>query len=592
MTQDDKLERKSWLGALAAVKILEIRPDVTLPALCHELAGAHGPRAALIGERERLRYDELSEKIDRYAAWAEGEGFPPGETITLLMENCPEYAAIWLGVSQAGCVTALLNTALAVDGLVHCINAASSKTLIFSVTFLPVVEAVMKRLPATMRYWMHGAAATSPSVKRLDVAVDVSPIKERPRNIAMQGTAVLIFTSGTTGLPKAARLTHRRLIEWSFWFAGLLGIGAEDRLYDCLPMYHSTGGIVAVGAMLVRGGTVIIRERFSASRFWDDIVTGKCTIFMYIGELCRYLTHGSASNQGAEHQLRLCCGNGLSGDVWEVFQARFQIPRIVEFYAATEGSVSLYNCAGKPGAIGRVPAFLAHNFPVVLVKTDPVTRESFRGTDGLCMICGVDEPGEALGRIADQSDMPSRRFDGYTDDAASNRKILRDVLVAGDAWFRTGDMMRRDAIGFYYFVERLGDTFRWKGENVSAEEVANVICRCPGILGAVVFGVEVPRCEGRAGMAEIKIDGTFSFDDFVKHVETNLPEYARPLFVRICDTLEVTGTFKYKKGQSLSADGLLASATADVWYYDRRLHQAVPFDKSHLEEIAQVVIRA
>jgi fatty-acyl-CoA synthase len=592
MTQDDKLERKSWLGALAAVKILETRPDVTLPALCHELAAAHGARAALIGERERLCYYELSEKIDRYAAWAERAGFPPGETITLLMENCPEYAAIWLGVSQAGCVTALLNTALAVDGLVHCINAASSETLIFSAAFLPIVAAAMKRLPATMRYWMYGGAATSPSIKRLDVAIDASPMTERPRNIAMQGTAVLIFTSGTTGLPKAARLTHRRLIEWSFWFAGLLGIGAEDRLYDCLPMYHSTGGIVAVGAMLVRGGTVIIRERFSASRFWDDIVHEKCTIFMYIGELCRYLTHGPAADQGVEHQLRVCCGNGLSGDVWPVLQARFQIPRIVEFYAATEGSVSLYNCAGKPGAIGHVPAFLAHNFPVVLVKTDPATREIFRGADGLCMICGVDEPGEALGKIADGSDMPSRRFDGYTDETASNRKILRDVLVAGDAWFRTGDMMRRDASGFYYFVERLGETFRWKGENVSAEEVANVIRRCPGILEAIVFGVEVPRCEGRAGMADIKIDGTFTFDVFVRHVEANLPEYARPLFVRVCETLEVTGTFKYKKGQSPSADALLASAAADVWYYDRRLHRAVPFDRSHLEEIARVVVTA
>jgi fatty-acyl-CoA synthase len=580
----EKLERTSWLGALAAIRILETRPDVNLPALCHEMAAVHGERIALSGLDLQLSYGQLSEAISRYAGWAAMQA-QPGETISLLMPNGPDYAAIWLGISQAGCVAALLNTTLAADALVHCITAASSSVLIFSEQFLPVVEAARPLLPAAMRYWMHGAAETAHDFQRLDIET-YAPIPASGK-ISPQSVAVLIYTSGTTGLPKAARLTHARLIEWSFWFAGLLDITPEDRLYNCLPMYHSTGGIVAIGAMLVRGGTVVIRERFSASKFWDDIVFEKCTIFMYIGELCRYLTQSAPAAPPVEHRLRLCCGNGLSGDVWERFQARFQIPRIIEFYAATEGSVSLYNAAGKPGAIGHVPGFLAHNFPVVLVKTDAATGEIFRGPDGRPVLCGDGEPGEALGKITNLSNMPSRHFDGYTDAQASSRKILHDVLALGDAWFRTGDLMRRDPEGFYYFLERLGETFRWKGENVSAEEVANVIRACPGAVEAIVFGIAIPGHEGRAGMAAMTTDARFSFDAFLAHVEAKLPDYARPVFIKICEKLETTATFKYKKSQPSDAISLFAGNAQGVWFYDRVARMMVPVDEQLLQALTQ-----
>lgn len=583
-SEGKKLELKAWLGALEAVKVLETRKDVTLPALIHEMAVAHGERPALIGERDRLSYAHLSARLKRYANWAQSKGLGAGDTICLLMPNCPEYPAIWLGLTQAGCAVALLNTTLDGDALAHCITAAASKNLIFSKAFLPVIEAAKGRLPATMQYWLDGAADSQTWLQRMELESDAPEQTRVPHTPSARDVALLIYTSGTTGLPKAARLTHGRLIEWSFWFAGMWEAGPADRVYNCLPAYHSTGGIVAIGAMLVRGGAVVMRARFSARRFWDDIVAEKCTIFIYIGELCRYLIQDKVADRAVGHQLRLCSGNGLGREVWEKFQARFAIPRIIEFYAATEGSVSLYNCAGKPGAIGHVPGFLRHNFPVTLVKLDAEAGDVLRGEDGLCRICGPGEAGEALGRIAGGSHMPSRQFDGYTDDAASARKILRDVRAEGDAWFRTGDLMRQDEMGFYYFVERLGDTFRWKGENVSTEEVANVLRACGGVQEAIVFGVAIPGFEGRAGMAAITTASGFCSNTLLAHVERHLPDYARPVFIRICASLDLTGTFKYRK-ERFVREGFLSAAHADaVWYYDRQARQFINCDETLRQE--------
>jgi fatty-acyl-CoA synthase len=294
------------------------------------------------------------------------------------------------------------------------------------------------------------------------------------------------YTSGTTGLPKATRITHARIVEWSFWFAGMMAASQDDRLYNCLPMYHSVGGVVAVGSMLVVGGCVVVRERFSACRFWNDIVEAQCTVFQYIGELCRYLISNPVQSNECQHQLRLAVGNGLQADVWEEFQNRFGVARILEFYAATEGGISLYNCQGKPGAIGHVPSFLAQRFAVALIRCDLETGVPLHNAEGFCQLCDPDEIGEAIGKLGN-----GRRFDGYSDPTASEHKILRDVFVPGDQYFRTGDLMQRDRQGYYYFIDRLGDTFRWKGENVSTTEVTAVMRRCPGIVDAVVHGVPI-----------------------------------------------------------------------------------------------------
>jgi fatty-acyl-CoA synthase len=283
----------------------------------------------------------------------------------------------------------------------------------------------------------------------------------------LAATALYIYTSGTTGLPKAAKVSHHRVMQWSHWFAGLMDTQPHDRMFNCLPLYHSVGGVVATGATLVGGGAVVIRARFSASDFWRDVRDEHCTLFQYIGELCRYLVNARHQEIETAHSLRIACGNGLRPEVWETFQSRFRIPRILEYYASTEGNFSLYNCEGQPGAIGKIPSFLAHRLPVALLRFDVDSGEPRRNAAGFCERCGTDEVGEAVGLIPGEGKDLAGRFEGYADAEATARKVLRNVFKDGDAWYRTGDLMRRDANGFYYFVDRVGETYRWKGENVS-----------------------------------------------------------------------------------------------------------------------------
>ena len=385
--------------------------------------------------------------------------------------------------------------------------------------------------------------------------------------VTLSDPALLIYTSGTTGLPKAAYVSHYRALAWGTWFAALMDAKPEDRLYDCLPMYHSVGGVAAVGAMLSAGGSVVIAKRFSASRFWDDIARNECTLFQYIGELCRYLVNTPSCEAETRHTLRLCCGNGLSKDVWETFQSRFRIPRILEFYAATEGNFSLYTVEGKPGAIGRIPAYLAPRMAVEIVKVDAVTGTPFRDEAGRCIKCAADEPGEAVARIGSSRGNPASRFEGYTSTTDSERKILRDVFEPSDEWLRSGDLMRRDKAGFFYFLDRLGDTFRWKGENVATTEVAQAIASFPGVREANVYGIAVPGHDGRAGMAALVVDDGFDLAGLHAHVAARLPAYARPLFLRLSLSLAATATFKQVKGE-LARDGFDPAAVGDPLYFD------------------------
>ena len=568
-----KAPAKAWIAALSSAKRYEARPGLTLPVLMQELAAAHGQRPALLGEDATLSYAALAEQANRYAGWAAAEGIGAGDVVCLLMPNCPEYFAIWLGITQIGGVVALLNIHLRGNALAHCIRSAGAGRIIVADRLLPAIREVMPHLPATAQSWVHGAAASAPPARMLVLppAADLTALETstpRPKDLAL-----LIYTSGTTGLPKAAKITHARLLEWSFWFAGMMDARPADRLYNCLPMYHSIGGVVAIGAMLVRGGSVVIREKFSATRFWEDISRTESTIFQYIGELCRYLLLSGPSEFESRHRLRLACGNGMSGNVWKAFEARFAIPQILEFYAATEGNVSLYNCEAKPGAIGRVPPFLNHRFPIALIKCDLATGAPLRDENGFCRRADTDEPGEAIGRIQGTGES---QFDGYTDAQASAAKILRDVFEPGDRWFRTGDLMRKDRAGYYYFADRLGDTFRWKGENVSTTEVAEVISACPGVLEAVVFGVEIPGNEGRAGMAVITTDARFSLLALQSLLIKALPSYARPLFIRRCNQLALTGTFKLQKEQLRQAGYAGADTGAEIWFFDAAIGSFIP----------------
>jgi fatty-acyl-CoA synthase len=330
---------------------------------------------------------------------------------------------------------------------------------------------------------------------------------------------------------------------------------------------------------------VVIRERFSAQQFWTDVLRWDCTLFQYIGELCRYLLHTEPSPRETAHRIRMCCGNGLRPDVWRDFQSRFRIPRILEFYAATEGNVSLFNVEGKPGAVGRIPPFLGHRFPATLVKFDVAQNAPVRDAEGFCVRCRPNEVGEAIGKILPDPSHLGSRFEGYTDKEASEEKILRHVFETGDTWFRTGDLMRKDEEGYFYFVDRIGDTFRWKGENVATAEVAETICAFPAVRAAIVYGVAVPGTDGRAGMAVLVTDAALDLAAFRTHLVNRLPAYARPLFLRIRRDMAMTATFKHTKND-FQREGYDPAATTDPIYVNDPDRQAfVRLDRALYERI-------
>jgi fatty-acyl-CoA synthase len=563
---------KAWQRALEMTAPIGRDPARILPVAIDEVGERFGPSPALLSETETLSYRDLAVLSKRYAGWALRHGIGKGDVVALLMPNCPQYMAIWFGIVRVGGVVALVNTNLVGASLRHSLEIVAPKHLIVGTALTDAVAAIRPQLSPEIEVWAHGGDGYG--LPRIEGAFGSDDLDElsyaRP---SLEDKALYIYTSGTTGLPKAAAVSHHRLMQWSLWFAGMMDVAPSDRMYCCLPMYHSIGGVVATGAALVAGASVFIRERFSASRFWDDIVERDCTLFQYIGELCRYLANAPPHPRERSHHLRLACGNGLRGDVWEAFQSRFAIPQILEFYAATEGSFSLYNAEGKPGAIGRLPSFLAHRFPVALVKFDIDAGEPARGADGFCIRCAPDEPGEAIGKIATGGTSAAGRFEGYTDVEASAKKVLRNVFAAGDAWYRTGDLMRRDRSGFFYFVDRIGDTFRWKGENVSTGEVEEVIAACPGVAEVVVYGVKVLGAEGSAGMAAIVPGDGFDLARLRHHLVARLPDYARPVFLRIRDGIALTGTFKPQK-QQLAVEGYDPAAIGDALYVDDRVEGA------------------
>ena len=572
---------QDWVRALEATAAISANPQRILSSVIAEIAQKQPDAPALIGEQESFTYRALAERVNRYARWALAQNLGKGEAVALIMPNCPEYMAIWLGITSVGGVVSLINTNLRGASLAHCLNIVAPKHVIVASELIREFRAV-ERLAGQPRIWSHGAGDFTPIDQEIENFSGAPLSAAEQRGVTIADRALHIYTSGTTGLPKAANVSHYRLMQWSLWFAGLMDTGVDDRMYDCLPMYHSVGGVVATGALLARGGSVVIRAKFSATEFWSDIAKWDCTLFQYIGELCRYLLDTEPPRQ---HRLRLACGNGLRAEVWQKFQRRFQIPRILEFYAATEANFSLYNVEGKAGAIGRVPPFLKHRFPLALVKFDDARGGPARDGSGHCIRCAAGEIGEAIGRIPDGTGEGAAAFEGYTDGAETERKVLHDVFEPGDAWFRTGDLMKQDTSGFFYFVDRIGDTFRWKGENVSASEVAAALTAFPGIAEAVVYGVAMPGTEGAAGMAAIVAHDVLDYTKLRTHLAKRLPAYARPLFLRIKTAVAVTGTFKHDKVE-LVRQGFDPFASADLIYFDDPRQQAyVLFDRRLSEQV-------
>ncbi|MFJ6025066.1 long-chain-acyl-CoA synthetase [Brevundimonas sp. NPDC092305] len=542
---------------LKRIKPIDMDSPVLVCDDWEEAADRFADHIAIEDDRRPLTYRELDAMANRFGHWAQSRRLKRGDTVALVMLNRAEYLAAWLGFSKVGVAAALINTNLTGHALAHSLTISNASQVVVDEDCWRKVEDARPLVTRNLMLWVLGLADADEADDRrgLDKPMrsgsSVRPARSARMGLTNRDTALYIYTSGTTGLPKAAKITHARARTYMRAFAGMTAATDKDVTFNVLPLYHSTGGLVGIGPALLNGGKLVLRKRFSASTFWGDVKSSGATLFVYIGELCRYLVNCPEHADERAHKLRLAFGNGLRPDVWTDFQQRFRIPNILEFYGSTEGNVSVFNFDGKPGAIGRVPAFLKKQVNFRLVRFDIDTELPVRGSDGLCQPAKAGEVGEAIGQIGDDT---RHAFSGYADKAASEKKILRDVFVRGDRWFRTGDLMKQDSEGYIYFIDRIGDTYRWKGENVSTAEVEQRLADAPGVKEVIAYGVPVPGHEGKAGMVALVIDGRFSAKAFAEWVEQELPSYARPAFVRLIKSAETTGTFKYRK-VDLVADG-------------------------------------
>jgi fatty-acyl-CoA synthase len=563
---------RSILRTLWLMRPIDSNSPYTITDIVSGIAAGKPNNVALLYLDQVVTYKKLDESANGYANWAHSVGIKKGDPVVLLMENRPEFIMAWLGLLKIGAIVALINTHLRAAPLAHSIGIAAARHAIIGSEMAGAFTEAVALLENHPRAWITGPDHTGG--EDLDAALAAAstapPDPSLRAGLKQKDVAFFIYTSGTTGLPKAANFTHLRMLYMMMGFVGALNVKESDRIYDVLPLYHSSGGVCAVGMALLTGGSLVIRKKFSAAEFWDDVHKYRPTIFQYIGELCRYLLNAPSHPHESDHGIRAITGNGLRPEIWPLFQQRFAIPKIVEFYGATEGNVAMLNYDGTVGAVGRIPDYTRWYFTTRIIRFDVEKEEAIRGADGFCTECKDNEVGECIGKIAATK---GKAYDGYTKASDTGKKILRDVFEKGDAWFRTGDLMKRDAHGYFYFVDRVGDTFRWKGENVATGEVAEALGIVPGIRQANVYGVAVPGHDGRAGMAAIVTGANFDRTKLPELLARQLPSYARPVFLRLQPDLDVTGTFKLRK-VDLVKEGFNPRAISDPLYWFDPAQQA------------------
>lgn len=545
------------LVAAATMKPPDAEATGSIALLVQENARKRPEGVALLCEDEVVTWHELNARANRVARTLAAQGVQKGDCISLFMQNRIEFVVDMLAIGKVGAIAGLINTNLTRHPLTHCINLVESKKCIVGEELIEPLNEVRDELDLKdgEDFLYVRDTGTSPppnwavSIDSTDTSIDADDLP-RAEEVKLGDTAFYIFTSGTTGLPKAAVVSTRRVLPVAGMSADfLLRIKETDRVYNCLPLYHGTGLMVGLAAAFHAGASTVLRRRLSVSRFWEDIRKYNCTSFVYIGEFIRYLMSVPPQPSDKENPIRSIVGNGLRPDIWMDFKERFGIERIGEFYGASEGNGGFANVFNKDCTVGLGTA------PVKIVKYDVATDEIVRDESGRCIEMPDGEAGLLLIQITDKT-----RFEGYTDSEASENKIVTGVAEADDMYFNSGDLMKTVDVGFafgqkhYQFVDRVGDTFRWKSENVSTNEVAEIINEHPDIIFTNVYGVEIPGTDGRAGMAAIVLKegtsiGSLDLDSLSEHIRTNLPGYARPVFIRILKDLPTTSTHKLQKNE-------------------------------------------
>lgn len=557
-----------------------------------------GDSEALWSHGECLTYNQTYSRVNQYAQWFLAQGVQPGHFVALVMFNSPDMVCAWFGLLAIGAAPALVNTNLAAKALVHSISIAKVKLILADgdADLLGRLDAVRGDLETSG----HRICTLGDVRSQILSMEPVRPGDELRKAVGVDTPLSLAYTSGTTGLPKA--ISFPMIVAFLSATVKRRGFGEirgiDQRCYNCMPYYHMTGGLHAVLQLLTRD-TLCIAPKFHARTFWDDIRASRATFFIYVGEALRYLLAQPPSPLDRAHNVHTILGNGLRGDVWIPFRDRFGIGTIHEFYNSTELMFGLDNSSrgdftakslGVHGLILRTLFSRMH----VPVATDAETGELLRDPEtGFATRVPFDQGGEILVRLDSESKLPGRTFRGYWDnEGATSAKIARDVFVKGDAYFRTGDALRRDSDGRWYFCDRLGDTFRWKGENVSTTEVSDVLgAYGGGVIEAVVYGVQLPGHEGRAGAVALLIDESkreaFDYADFLRYARANLPKYAVPIFIRLVSEPLSTGNHKQNK-VPLKAEGVdpdkISSGDAIYW---ARGETYVPFTRADWEGLSQ-----
>ncbi|MCU1648465.1 MAG: 3-hydroxybenzoate--CoA/4-hydroxybenzoate--CoA ligase [Nocardia sp.] len=530
-------------------------------------AAKHPDRPFLRFEGREYRWGEANSEVNRYAHVLAERGVRRGDVVGILLTNRPEALFTALAVVKLGATAGLLNHNQRDTVLQHSFGLLNSVLDVVGEECADALDTLTEPRPSLLWSKDLGTAARTADAANPAVCAQITA-GER---------AYLIFTSGTTGLPKASVMTHLR---WTKSMAGIGGLGVRlnggDTLYCCLPLYHNNALTVALSAVIAGGGTLALGRKFSASRFWEEIIANQATAFIYIGELCRYLINQPPKRTDRMHKVRLAVGNGLRPELWDEFHSRFGIKRIVEFYGASEGNVAFINAFSLDRTAGFTP------LPFAIVDYDDGTGKAKRGPDGTLRRVRPGGVGLLLAKVTNSSP-----FDGYTDSAATESKLVRDGFKSGDCWFDTGDLVRDQRWGHIAFVDRLGDTFRWKGENVATTEVEGAFGGVDAIGEAVVYGVEIPGTDGKAGMAAVTLAAGAEFDGKVaaKVLYDRLPTYAVPLFIRVVAELEQTSTYKSRKVE-LRNQGFTTDDSSTLYVLAGRTDGYVPSYPEYPADVA------